>query len=273
MKIKIISFVDNLFSRKVTCSVGDILLRGNTLDEGQLTILSRYYDLLEYYSGRNLHFPFQNAISYLLWGDSHDEQSGNTGFMKLIESYEKDGYREDSLITLDRDLSLMNGSHRVAMNLYHGYWNMRAKVLYRRIKKCRGYDWYADKGLQKYWLNILNELRIKVEKSLFEEGITLAFVADVDSQESELELTSILNSKIRKYKLYHLSKESKIFVQVVFVQPNYLISKGGLRSLAMLELVQQINFRDIHVSEVAANCIAGKALFEKYMDKRVLNTI
>ena len=101
MKDFLISIFDRLFKTNIVCSIADIILQGENLCEGQLTVLARYYDILQYKTGKDLSFPFQNALSRVLWGDAHKEEAGNASFKRLIESYDRYGYKADSKVILD----------------------------------------------------------------------------------------------------------------------------------------------------------------------------
>lgn len=133
----LMNLLDNLLSKKITCSIGDIMLKGKGLDEGQLTVITRYHDAEMYSVNGNKSFRLQNVLSKILWGEKHDEKTGNQTFTDLIESYKATGYNMNSYIQLDKHLSLMNGTHRVALNMYFGYWQVSAIIKGRSIFRKR----------------------------------------------------------------------------------------------------------------------------------------
>lgn len=49
-------------------------------------------------------------------------------FKALIESYEKNGYDEQSEIIIDQNLNLLDGSHRMALAMYYKHYEISCKV-------------------------------------------------------------------------------------------------------------------------------------------------
>lgn len=258
----LMSLIDNVFSKSVACSVGDIMLQGKELDEGQFTVVSRYYDILQYKEGKNLSFPFQNVIGYLLYGEKHREQDGNNGFMALIESYEKIGYKPDSPILLDRAASLMNGTHRVAINIWHGFWEMSAVVVWRTIRKKRYLQWYEERGLPFEYLQILRQTHFLIIQKLISEGVALVFVTD---RKSPL-LDEFLKANTTYYKIWTLpKKEGGVIFSLSLANPNYKVRKGILVSQTVPQFVKKLE-REIGVivKTYARNCTEGRLIFKKY---------
>ena len=64
--VKTRDIVDCKLSVEIECSLGDILLQGEKMDDGQVTVTSRYYDIVCYKVGSDETFPFQNALSYVM---------------------------------------------------------------------------------------------------------------------------------------------------------------------------------------------------------------
>lgn len=79
-------------------------------------------------------------------------------FQELIVSWERDGYREGSEIECDRNLHLIDGSHRIAMGLYYGLEKLSCKIDSYEDDIEYGLDWFIEHGFEQ------NEIRLIAEK-------------------------------------------------------------------------------------------------------------
>ncbi len=67
-------------------------------------------------------------------------------FKELIESYEINGYDESSEIVLDKNLQLIDGSHRFALAIFYGYKTISAKVLPEVFNVYYKIEWFQING-------------------------------------------------------------------------------------------------------------------------------
>lgn len=67
-------------------------------------------------------------------------------FIALIKSYQTDGYNNKSEIVLDRNLTIIDGSHRFAMALYNEIPLISAKVYPISQNVSYGIDWFEKNG-------------------------------------------------------------------------------------------------------------------------------
>lgn len=67
-------------------------------------------------------------------------------FIELIKSYEIHGYNNQSEISLNADLTIIDGSHRFAMALYHKLPTISAKVYPNVRDVFYGIDWFRING-------------------------------------------------------------------------------------------------------------------------------
>lgn len=65
-------------------------------------------------------------------------------FKDLINSVEKYGYDTDSEIIVDRNLKLIDGSHRIALAIYHKVEKIRIRILDKFTDYYYGIDWFRD---------------------------------------------------------------------------------------------------------------------------------
>ena len=262
MKAFLIRLFDFIFSSRIRCSIGDLLLPGRNMDSGQLTVVSRYYDVINYKLGTDRNFSFQNAISYVLFGDRHNRVSGDDNFKKIIESYDKNGYMEKSRIELYKGLNIANGTHRMALNIFHGFWEINARVLWRNIPTVKYLDWYIARGLDKKWEKVLSDTYESVQEKLFNEGVTLVFSTIPLSDEQTELLNRILRERCKHYIVS--SANERVIVRFSLYNPRYIIKRNTLFSIESESLLDEINNQlgEVIVDK-ARNCIEGKELFDR----------
>jgi len=265
MKDQIIKILDNLLSKNITCSIGDIMLQGESLDEGQLTVLSRYYDLQQYQKGDES-FLFQNVLSKILWNNNHNEQSGNFAFRNLIKSYEKYGYKHGSRIQLDSEASLMNGSHRVAMNLWFDFYEIEAKIVRRRIRFKRGIQWYLENGLPESFVDVLKIVKLEITKKLFNVGASFIIVTGKLSSEQQKTMIHFLEPRTKEFKLCpRFNEKDGLIVSYSLANPKYYIKGHHLQSATARNLNKVLmNKLKIPIIDYSLNCSKGMILYESY---------
>lgn len=92
-------------------------------------------------------------------------------FIKLIVSFEEGGYKEESLITVDKDFSLFDGSHRVALALWHGIEKINCKVYNEKVDVAYGVEWFVENDFTVEEMKIItekaDELRTKCQDGIF----------------------------------------------------------------------------------------------------------
>ena len=123
---------DGLTQKKCEVSLGDLMLRRADLTFGQIMAASRYMDIKAYCEKGDESFKYLNAISRAQYGKHHgDGSQSNRSFIKLIESYKKNGYMETSLLTVDKFCNMIDGTHRIGANLYFGFDELNVKMVKR----------------------------------------------------------------------------------------------------------------------------------------------
>lgn len=262
MKTHIIQTLDSICSTKVLCSIGDVLLRGNALDNGQLIVISRYYDVLRYMEGSDRSFPFQNALSYVLWGDRHDRETGDRNFGNLIASYERSGYKKGSRIVLYNDGAIANGTHRLALNLYHSIWEVEADLLWRPSRNQRNIDWYIEQGLSPEWRSALEDTGRVVEKRLFDAGATFVVVTEQVDSDKLLALEKLMAERSKTHMMERIG--NTFVLRFSLITPDYYVRKGHLHSRTAEDLFQRIDALNIAMMDKAYNAVDGRRIWEKY---------
>lgn len=84
-----------------------------------------------------------------------DYQNAVVRFKELIQSYEKNGYDPKSEIVLDRNLHLIDGSHRMALALYYKHWNISCAVMPFDRKVNYGIKTFVEYGFTRQEIDII----------------------------------------------------------------------------------------------------------------------
>ncbi len=132
--------------RKVELSVAD-LIRCNSRN-GELfryDIVVRYLAVSEYQNGSDRGFALYREMQEKRKGAGFSVDAEER-FKALIKSYDETGYDKESRILLDRNLRLIDGSHRIAMALYYGYKNISALIIDSEHPVSYSIDWFVETG-------------------------------------------------------------------------------------------------------------------------------
>ncbi len=120
LKNTLINSYDRFTSQTATISIGDIINQRIDIENNQFLLTTILLDIEDYCNRGIQSFNWQNTISRKAYGEKHREQDGNKAFSRLIKSYQEKGYDLSSFFTVDSDLRLLDGNHRMGMNLFMG---------------------------------------------------------------------------------------------------------------------------------------------------------
>lgn len=65
-------------------------------------------------------------------------------FKELIHSWERKGYEIESAIVLDNNLMVVDGSHRLAMSIYHNLYEINCHVIPQTCDVKYGVEWFVE---------------------------------------------------------------------------------------------------------------------------------
>ncbi len=104
------------------------------------------YLAIEHYLGENdfgfdLYRKMQNARVHAGYGTDAERQ-----FRALLDSYREKGYDSGSTIVVDKNLSLVDGSHRMALHLYFGIEDVSVVIMPVRKPVDYSIDWFFQNG-------------------------------------------------------------------------------------------------------------------------------
>ena len=136
----------NIGTKHVSLEVAELFFQHNgKTDFQRYDMIVRLLAVENYYGkndiGFDLYYRMQEARMGKQWADKA------VGiFENLIKSYQENGYDEKSEIELDSNLHLIDGSHRMAMAMYHQVPKISAKVRPYVINIFYGIEWFKVNG-------------------------------------------------------------------------------------------------------------------------------
>lgn len=169
---------DRLTSTVVEASIGDILMSHPQPDFISFVFASRYLDASHYLSGEDRTFKYMHGISSKFQGVNYSQEKGEKKFIDLIDSFSKRGYDPASLLVMDKNLNLDNGTHRLALCLLNGIYNVKLMIVKRKAIVKKSIDLYYNVGVESgLLLDISNEYH-RIYNHLVDSGH--AFICRID---------------------------------------------------------------------------------------------
>lgn len=284
LKSLIIQSVDKTLSKSCTCSIGDLLLEHGEKHPFQFIVASRLLDIENFHNNGNTEFLYQNAVARILWGQRHDEDGGNQKFLDLINSYSEFGHKSSSILQVDRNYVLENGTHRVAACLYYGYYQVNIMRLPRklgRIKHEYHWDWFLRNPVPTPIINAISERYDNIQCQLVATGDTFVCVVSNSVYNSQFiedlgKLVTIL--KTSKYSLKKAGSSNKdirkeeipecgFLIQFSIKEPSYKIISCRLISERAIEIADVMKMRcktfysDIDF-RMSSSCLEGASIYQ-----------
>ncbi|MDR2207302.1 MAG: hypothetical protein LBE36_14220 [Flavobacteriaceae bacterium] len=133
-------------------------------------IIVRYLAIENFYEKNDFGFDLYKKMQINRVGNGRGEKSTEK-FKELIYSYEKNGYDSSSEIELYADLHLIDGSHRIALALYHEIYEISCKVRSDVVNIFYGIEWFIEKGFS---VEEIKKIQEKYEEIV--DNITVPFV-------------------------------------------------------------------------------------------------
>lgn len=269
---KLCSLYDNKTAKLCDVSIGDIYLQRCDVEQNQFLASSRYLDIQRYCTSDDRSFYYQNAISRKTYGAKHREEDGNTAFTRLIESYKCNGYMSNSPLTVDKNIRLMDGNHRVAANLFFDISEIKVRVLKRKSKVPKNIDWYYNALLSTATISdVMDEYEI-IQQKLVSTGNTFCCLLDSIKEKTAKDilndlkyLVTVLHVTFRNSNQSHSGGGTAYLVQFSVKDPRYQYKDGKMVSLRCVEIEAIISKRypDIDMN-ISKNCLDGKKLFDEF---------
>lgn len=250
-------FSNNNQEKNTELSLKDLfLINFQDEDTRRYDIVVRYLAIENYYGKNDYGFQLYKKMQELRTKKDGYGALAVKQFKKLIESYDKNGYDKESRINVFDNLKLLDGSHRMALGLYHHLKNISIRILPKEESIDFSLKWFEENNFIEEEINIiknkgdelLNEWKIAEFTGVF-WGSTLSFVEEAINDLRNFGIvTNILhheyrreeyNNLIRKIyaiddiaswkvdkKIYHLSKyPAEIVLFNLKMEPGYRIKQ------------------------------------------------
>ncbi len=150
-----LSFVNKRRSKTVSLEIAELFFQHNGESDFmrydmivRLLAVENYFGKNDY--GFNFYRRMQASRKTRAWVNPAEER-----FRNLIKSYKERGYDSNSRIILDKNLHLVDGSHRMAMAMYYGLPRISASILRQGYNIFYGIEWFRINGFTDEECNIL----------------------------------------------------------------------------------------------------------------------
>lgn len=118
-------------------------------------IVVRYLAIENYYGKNDYGFDLYRKMQRFRTLKKEFEDLYEMKFRNLIKLFDQYGYDTESYIKVFDDLNLSDGSHRVALGLYHRLKNISVQILpYKKIINF-GLEWFIKNGFSDKEINII----------------------------------------------------------------------------------------------------------------------
>lgn len=274
IKKMLVDLYDSRTAQSCSASIGDIMNLRRNVEHNQFLATTRYLDIKDYVEYNKQTFVWQNTISRAAYGNKHREEEGNIAFSKLITSYQSKGYDPSSLFIVDEDMRLLDGNHRMGMNLYTDQHKINVRVLKRKSKNPSNLDWYLQKKISTDFLKKVYNAYLQIQEWLIETGDTFCCIVPENEKLSELDLMVNIKS-VHRYRLQSplfvgggikLNKAGKL-IQFTLDEPEYMIeySKAVSKRIRDIKNILEMRYGMEFVSQIyfSQSCLEGKEIFDK----------
>ena len=132
----------------------------------RILAIDNYYGLNDF--GFDLYLKMQNIRKLTHKYIPDDVTFETNGIIALIKSFEKEGFKEDYPIHVNRFMELVDGSHRFSLALYKNIKKIPI-ILSSNMYDCRfyyGINWFQENGFNNHEIDIIQN-KYKMIKELY----------------------------------------------------------------------------------------------------------
>lgn len=164
IKRKSHNIVNKYRTKTVSLEVSELFFQHNgDLDFNRYDMIVRLLAVECYFGKNNYGFDFYRRMQAARINKEWVEPAVER-FRSLIQSYDKNGYDERSRILLDKNLHLVDGSHRMAMAMYYNIPRINASVHPKAFDIFYGIEWFKVNGFTKDECDILHNKYEKLKE-------------------------------------------------------------------------------------------------------------
>lgn len=147
--------VNREIGKTITLDVSDVFFIQFTGKElWRYDMVVRYLAIENYYGQNALGFDLYRKMQNARVEEGYSEQA-EIRFKQLIASYENEGYDKESKIVVDKNLKLIDGSHRMALAIYHNQPTISALVINGERFVDYSIDWFMKVGFTDEEMDII----------------------------------------------------------------------------------------------------------------------
>ena len=175
-------------------------------------IIVRLLAIENYYGKNQCGFALYQKMQNMRTNDKEYGKISMQRFIRLIQSYEKYGYDENSELVVDEDLHLIDGSHRLALAIHFGTMRLRVRAVKREDKIWYGEEWFTRRfSMDEY--KMMRERLFMVEKRWGDsiKGILWPSVSEYFNEIVELIRTQYSVTNIKDIVLNLEKFEKKVY--------------------------------------------------------------
>jgi len=121
----------------------------------------RYLAIKNYYGKNNIGFNLYEKMQKIRIGENWNDR-----FKELIASFEKNGFLPEYPIVVGSNYMIMNGSHRLALDMYHKINYVPIKVIPQFKDRRYSIQWFRENDFSKEEIQIIKEAKSKLVKSV-----------------------------------------------------------------------------------------------------------
>jgi hypothetical protein len=150
--------------RRDILRVADILKKNVLNNEWlRMDMVVRYLAIEEYYGKNDYGWNLYSKMQDRRVGEGYAKES-IAKYRALLESIEKQNYDLTSYITLDKNYSLIDGSHRLALSLYYGIEEIPVLILNTEEVSYYTINWFIKNGFTEAEIDIICKKKDEISK-------------------------------------------------------------------------------------------------------------
>lgn len=257
---KLLGFLDRITGTVVDVSIGDIMLMRHSIDDLQFLTASRLIDV-ENYSKGDLNFVFQSSISAAFGVPKQKIEKDKSKFENLIKRLQE-GFDPKFPLLLDRNIRIMNGTHRVSLCLYYKFYKVSALISKRESKSCTSPVIYYSKPLSTEMLSKIIDRYNRIQDELIDSGICYSCLVEGNPscfQHIVKDIASFFN--VKRYD----ERDRKMLIRFLITEPDFILDNCKIVSKGCSRIQAILSHRYPNAKIViSGNCIEGKDLFDSF---------
>lgn len=246
--------------KRIQISLGDYMLRRDTLSHLQFGISGLCLDINRYLEKGDKSFYYQTEGKRKWYGTDYDTTDDNERFASMLDSIIINGYNPDSVIEVDHDINIINGTHRTAALLCLHKYSIGALCYPYKWKRFRDADHYVNfMGIESQMAKEIYAGYDTIEKELVKVGATFVLCIWETINDKSIFFD---NENVRILNMIKMN-DNGLFYQFAFRDPDFRVKNNGIYSRAAERLEHLFHKNGIVKFKLSKNCTEGMNLFEK----------